>query len=117
MSERDEVMEYRLSKVEEAVESIAESLKQLAEQGAHAKEMAEAINRAFVEIRRNREDYEKSCKDVDDRLRIIEVQLPVLMLTSRWVISGTIAVVGAVFIACGAIIWALGPSLLKSIGG
>lgn len=112
----DEIMEYRLSKLEEAVSSIAKSLHVLTELGVHYKETQAAIDRAFLEIRQNRLDYEKSCNTVDSRLRVVELQLPILTMTSRWVVGGTIAIVSAVFIACGAIIWALGPMLLKSIG-
>lgn len=105
MAEPTQILEYRLNRVEEAVSSIAESLKTLTRLEEHHKETREAINRAFEEIRTNRRDYEDSCDRVEGRLRAVELQLPILRMTSRWVIGGTLAVVSAVFATCGSILW------------
>lgn len=111
------MLDRRLGRVENAMQDIAQSLQALTRLEVYHKETKESINRAFIDIRQNRLDYEKSCEDVNKRLRIIETQLPILTMTSRWVIAGTIAIISAVFIASGAILLALGPLIVKTLGG
>jgi hypothetical protein len=111
------LLEYRVSKVEEAVLQIAENLQALTRLELHHKETREAMARAFGEITKNRKDFEEACEKVDLRLRGVELQLPILKMTSRWIIGGTIGVVSGVFSMLGVILWALLPYILKGTGG
>ena len=112
----DDVIEYRVQTLENAVVEIKDAVKTIAENSsvlarleAHHEETRTALARAFKEIANNRSDYIKSCNEVDTRLRGVEMQMPILKLTSRWIIGGVITIVGGVFATAGVVIWALLP--------
>src|SRR3990172_3023584 len=111
----EEVIGYRVSKLEAAMSTIAESLQSLVRLEAHHSETRQALDRAFEAIKENRKDYEASCDRVDTRLRGVELQMPILKMTSRWIIGGTICIVSGVFATFGVVLWALLPVIAKSI--
>jgi len=98
----NDVLDFRVSALEKgfehiskAVESIAVSLEALARLEEYHKQSRSSINRSFSEI---------STHDV--RLRLLEMEMPLLKLVRGWVITGVIgivailgaAVIGLVFI-------------------
>ena len=116
----EEIIEYRVrslessvSKIEMSVASIDRSLQELAKLEANHAETCDSLERAFSSIERNRADYEASCEKVDDRIRVIELQMPILKMTSRWIIGGTIGIVSGSFATFGMVVYALLPILAK----
>lgn len=114
------MIEFRVGSLESAVKDIRDAVNTIAKNSdiitrleTHHEETRDALTRAFKDIETNRTDYEKSCKEVDERLRPIEMQMPLLKLTSRWIIGGVVTVVGGVFATAGIVIWALLPLILK----
>lgn len=91
MSRESEFSE-RLARIEGAVEEIRDAIKamasaivDIAKLDMKHSETSNGLGRAFAELEKQ-----------DERISKIEVSLPVLKLTSGWVISGTIAVVALV---------------------
>jgi len=110
----EQVTEYRLNehgtrigKLENAMESIATSLKTLTELEVHHAETREALERAFKGIGENRTLILASCEKMEIRVRAIENQMPILKLTSKWIISGALAVIGAAISSIGLLAWAI----------
>lgn len=86
----DSVTEYRLSAVEaavgeirEAVQGINTSLQKLASLEERHDSTRDGI-RAIAD----------SLKDHEDRIRVVEADLPTLRLVRRWIISGVTGVLG-----------------------
>ena len=100
-------IERRQDKTDEVLESIAESIKTLARVEVQHAETRESLLRAFKAIEDNRKDYEDSCDLVDKRVKEIELQMPILKMTSRWIIGGTLAIVTAAFSTLGMIAYAM----------
>lgn len=111
----EEVIGYRVGKLETAIETIAESLQTLTRLEIHHSETRESLERAFKAIEENRKAYELSCDKVDQRLRGVELQMPILKMTSRWIIGGTISIVSGVFATFGLILYALLPVISKTL--
>lgn len=89
VSEKEMVLEHRISRVEndmmemrEAIKMIAESLRTLASLEAHHAETRSGLERAFSRI-----------EDIDEKLGVIAVDLPVLKLTSGWIMRGMVGAV------------------------
>lgn len=80
--------QYRLGMIEETLKAISDSLGQLAALEQKHIETREALGRAF-----------KQLTDQDQRLRLVETELPTLKLVRGWVISGVIGVLGMLGIA------------------
>lgn len=111
---KSRMLEFRVNNLEMAVNEIKEAVKIIAENSsivakleAHHEETRDALKRAFETISVNRDDYEKSCEKVDERLRSVELQMPILKMTSRWIIAGVICVVSAAFSTLAVALWAL----------
>lgn len=91
-------METRVSMLEAAINEIRDSTKSIAEsisaikvlEERHA-ESSRAIERAFLEL-----------KDIELRVRVVEVELPGLKEIRQWVMAGvlsTVAIIGVAVIA------------------
>jgi len=76
-----DINEWRLTTVEKAVGDISESLRRLVQLEERHTETREALSRAFTNL-----------GDHEDRLRGIEVEMPTVKLTRRWVIGGVVGV-------------------------
>lgn len=80
--------------IKSAVKSIDESMKLLAKTlvqlEIHHEHMGEGLRRTFTEI--ERVDREASAKigKIEERLLNLEITIPILKLTSGWVISGVV---------------------------
>ena len=76
-------LDYRLGLIEKTMASISESLKQLAALEQKHAETRESISRAFNEIAEH-----------NVRIREVELALPTIKMTSKWVIAGVLAIFG-----------------------
>src|SRR3990167_2545577 len=110
---RVDTLEQAVNEIKEAVKTIAENSTVLARLEAHHEETRESLKRAFESIATNRKDYEVRGEKVDSRLRVVEMQMPILKLTSRWIIGVVVTVIGGVFTTAGVIAWALLPLIFK----
>ena len=81
------VLDHRVTQVESVIKSIDESLRTLVRLEEKHTQTAEALKRAFTEI-----------KDNDARIGVVEQEMPTLKLVRGWVITGTIALVGLVLL-------------------
>lgn len=95
MSENNDVLEFRLSvvektivKIEQGVDSIADSLQTLARIEAHQSNTADAVTRCVAALESH-----------DERLRHLESEVPITRLVRNWVIAGVIGVVALVGVA------------------
>lgn len=75
----NELTQYRLEMIEETLKAMRENLVQLTALEQKHLETREALERAFKEIRTN-----------DERVRVIEVEMPTLKLIRGWVIAGVV---------------------------
>lgn len=75
--------DYRLNMIEKTLASISESLRQLTTLEQKHIETREAMGRAFDTIR-----------DQDDRLRVIEAEIPTMKLVRGWVVAGMVGTCG-----------------------
>lgn len=101
MADKDEVQEYRISKMEQewaeikkALFSMNESLQKLV-----------ILDERVVTLLKEREEQKKDIREILDRLNQIEKDLTQSKLVSKYVIVGAVAVLGAV-----------GTAILKLIG-
>jgi hypothetical protein len=78
-------LETTVSEVKDAVKSIDQSLKTLASLEVRHSETRDALARAFTKM-----------QDHEDRLRVIEVEMPTIKLIRNWVAAGVISCVGMV---------------------
>lgn len=97
-----ELTEHRLGAVERAVESIAESVRVIADSTSKIvrleerhDETREGLNRAFCEIR----DVKSGAAKIDDRVKVIELDMPDLRKTSNRINAGVWALAGIVCLA------------------
>ena len=97
-----ELIEHRVGAVERAVESIAESVRVIADSTSKIvrleerhDETREGLNRAFSETRDMKSDADK----VDDRVRVIEVEMPSLKEVKAQINRAVWGLVGLVGIA------------------
>lgn len=92
-------MNHRVERLERSHESIAKSLEALVRLEQHHADTRSGLERAWkaIEIDRARmDDIEDSIPEkLTERLREIELAMPGLRETSRWVKMGVIATVGA----------------------
>ena len=82
-----------VGKIEEAVRTISEAMVALVRLDQKHIETSDALHRAFEEI-----------EAVSTRVTAVELALPVLKLTSRWVVTAATAVVGLVAVAVVALV-------------
>ncbi|CAB4122835.1 hypothetical protein UFOVP33_61 [uncultured Caudovirales phage] len=75
----DELTQYRLGMIEETLKAMRENLVQLTALEQKHLETRQALERAFEAI-----------KDNDERMRVIEVEMPTLKMVRGWVIAGVI---------------------------
>ncbi len=102
MSNEAAVLEHRLNSVERAVEKIADAVQEIASNTTqiaklevrHA-ETRDSLERAFDEIGR----LQGECAKFDDRLKVIEVEMPGLKETRALVMKGILVVLGVVALA------------------
>jgi hypothetical protein len=84
----DKVTQYRLEMIEKTLQAISENLSKLAALEQKHIETRDAVGRAFDAI----EGHET-------RLRAVEVEMPTLKLTRKWVLSGVIGIVSLLAVA------------------
>lgn len=96
------LIEHRLSAVERAVEKIAEAVQviamnttQIAQLEVRHTETRDGLTRAFDEI----EKLQAGDVKADERLKLIEVEMPGLKETRNWVTRAMVGVVGFVGLA------------------
>lgn len=101
----DSVLHHRVDRLERSQESIAKSLEALVRLEQHHADTRSGLERAWKAIETDRVrmgDIEDSIpKDLADRLLAIELAMPGLKETSRWVKTGVIATVAAAL----ALVW------------
>jgi len=97
----NDVLEHRVSHLEKAFEQtnaalkgIDESLRTLAALEAHHAQTKNDVARTFDALR-----------DQENRLRALEKDMPNIRLVTKHIIAGVIAIVGAVAIAAGKVIF------------
>jgi hypothetical protein len=86
------VLDYRVTMVEQAVKDISTALTGIRE----TLQTLAMLEVRHTETRESMSRMRSVVEDVERRTSAIEKGLPVLNLTSRWVIGGVIAVVGMV---------------------
>lgn len=99
----EEIIEFRVRNLEAtvgeikaAVTSIDRSLQTLTQLEAHHAETRDGLQRAFEAIKEVATKQEKLNDDYEERLRLIESQMPTLKLVSNWVIGGVLGTIGIV---------------------
>lgn len=83
-----ELTQYRLTMIENTLKVISENLERLAALEQKHLETREALNRAFSSIGK-----------VDERLRVIEMEIPTLKMVSKWVVAGVLGIVSMLGVA------------------
>jgi len=100
MSDPDvQVLHHRVSAVERAVERIADAVEKIGENTAqlamleqrHA-ETRDGLERAFEAIKKTEAGHDAH----ETRIRTLEIDMPALLETRRWVIGGILAIVALV---------------------
>lgn len=79
---------WRLNRIEDTLEKVSETLGKLAVLEQRHIETREAIERSFSEI-----------KALNERMRVVELDMPMLHQIKNWIVSGMVAVVGVVGMA------------------
>lgn len=79
---------WRLNRIEDTLEKVSETLGKLAVLEQRHIETREAIERSFSEI-----------KALNERMRAVELDMPMLRQIKNWIVSGVVAVVGVVGMA------------------
>lgn len=92
---RLDCVERAVEKIAEAVQEIAKSTNQLAQLEIRHAETRDGLERAFDEIGR----IQTSDKEIDTRLKLIEVEMPGLKETRSWVLRAMLAVLSVVGLA------------------
>lgn len=82
-----DLTQYRLGMIEKTLQAISENLHQLAALEQKHIETREALGRAF-----------KSIEGQDQRLRVIEMEMPTLRLVRKWVLAGAVGLISLVLI-------------------
>lgn len=99
------VLTHRIGQLEAAHQSIAKSLEALVRLEQHHADTRSGLDRAWRAIEQDRarmdEIEDRIPKALADRLQAIEIDMPGLKETSRWVKAGVIATVCAAF----ALVW------------
>ena len=85
----DQIMTaWRLNRIEDTLEKVSETLGKLAVLEQRHIETRGAIERSFSEI-----------KALNERMRAVELDMPMLRQIKNWIVSGVVAVVGVVGMA------------------
>lgn len=79
---------WRLNRIEDTLEKVSETLGKLAVLEQRHLETREDIERSFSEI-----------KALNERMRAVELDMPMLRQIKNWIVSGVVAVVGVVGMA------------------
>lgn len=79
----DQLTQYRLTMIEQTLKAISESLDRLATLEQKHLETRDAVGRAF-----------KGIEKMDERMRVVEMEMPTLKLVRKWVITGILGIVG-----------------------
>ena len=79
---------WRLNRIEDTLEKVSETLGKLAVLEQRHIETREAIERSFSEI-----------KALNERMRAVELDMPMLRQIKNWIVSGVVAAVGVVGMA------------------
>lgn len=85
----------KVTAMEQVMVRVAEALERLARLEERHYKQAEGLNRAFVELAK----VETKWTAIDDRLSIVEVEMPSLKTTRKWVQAAVVSVVGVVGLA------------------
>jgi hypothetical protein len=84
---------YRLTMIEETLRVVSENLQRLTTLEQRHIDTRESLDRAFDTIEK-----------VDNRLKHVELEMPVLKIVKNWVITAVVGIVGLVAIAVFALI-------------
>lgn len=97
-----------------AIDKMTDSLQRLTAIDERQGEFKEAVQRAFAEIRERKDETRGLSERLreehgkyDERLREVELVLPILVLIKNWVITGVIGMVGLVLTAVVVVIFKL----------
>lgn len=93
------ILEYSFQRTERALSDISDSLKKLTELQVNYVNTSDAVSRAFREISNVEEDQKIINKDIETRIRLVEEQMPTLILVKSWIIGGVITIVAIVLSA------------------
>lgn len=113
MNEPHNVLEFRVSSLEkvvgeigQSVKSIDGSLQALTRLEARHAETRDGLARAFAAVQRLEDE---DLKDHENRLRVMEADMPTVRLIRGWVIAGVIGVVSLVGVAVVGIVLISSP--------
>lgn len=88
MPDEQTLTDYRLNLIEKSLASISDSLRQLTVMEQKYLESRAALERAFVALGKS-----------EERIRLIEEELPTLKLARAWVIAGAIGTLSLIGVA------------------
>ena len=90
-----EVVEYRLRALEDDRKKFSESLETLGRMSANIEEIRRELGDGRVRMKETDGDVDA----VSERVSVLENALPILQLTSRWVIAGVLGIFALVSMA------------------
>ena len=105
-----QLLEYRIISVEASLEKMANSISSLSdtvnklakieitqnEINVHLEKSAKTVERAFKAIEEGDAEIKALVKDHEDRIRVVESDMPTVRLARNWAFSGIVAVITAV---------------------
>lgn len=97
--QRVKTLEEDCGDIKGTVKSIDKSLSALVRLEAHHNSTRDGLGRAFTEISKLETATMASIKTLDDRLRLVELELPTLKLVRGWIVLGVLGVMSLVGVA------------------
>ena len=94
------LLESAISEIRDGIKEIAANTGKLAILGQRHAETRDGLGRAFDAISK----CELGCKNKEDRIRTIEIEMPGLREVRRWVVAGILSGVGLVLVAVVAVV-------------
>lgn len=79
----DQLTQYRLEMIEKTLKAISDNLTKLAALEQKHIETREAVGRAFDAL-----------EEHDTRIRAVEIEMPTLKLSRKWVFAGVLGIIG-----------------------
>lgn len=99
MNQRVKTLEEDCGDIKDTVKSIDKSLSALVKLEAHHTSTREGLDRAFRSLKDFEAATKASIKTLEDRVRIIELELETLKLVRGWIITGAVGLFGLVGLA------------------